>query len=213
MVPGLVSIPCLEWIYTRSVESLLRLRIPPGSACCVIDSTMPVPAKRNELVDRLLSNGGLAWLLMLDSDMTPEPDIIERLWELDADIASPLYFQRVAPHECVCGTLQEGNQFSFADLDDMDGPLQCDWVGAGCMLVRRHVFERMRFPWFYYDAGMRQSIFAEDMVFCRDAGRAGFRIVVDPSIVVGHVSARAVTGDDYRIYHRPVDAGVPEQEQ
>ncbi len=92
------------------------------------------------------------------------------------------------------------------------GRHECDAIGTGCMLVPISVFRKMPFPWFYYKYSMLSdgqekyatikvgnkylARWSEDMVFCYNAKRAGFKVYVDTDVVSLHLTSMAVGVDE-----------------
>jgi len=89
--------------------------------------------------------------------------------------------------------------FRFMSIDDLKpydkGTLiEVAYTGMGFMLVRKGVFEKVGYPWFKpiwekipLDNGINVVDFtSEDVGFCRTATEKGIKIMVDPSIIVGH---------------------------
>jgi len=70
-----------------------------------------------------------------------------------------------------------------------------DWVGAGALLVRRPVLEKMApGPWFWPD----ETGDGEDITFCLKARAAGFRVYCDGRAQVGHLqTAPVMPGGDF----------------
>jgi GT2 family glycosyltransferase len=60
--------------------------------------------------------------------------------------------------------------------------IEVDAVGTGIMLIRKKVFKELPEPWFYF-----KNDFSEDIMFCKEAKKAGYKIYVDTTLSVGHV--------------------------
>ena len=72
-------------------------------------------------------------------------------------------------------------------------PFTVDYAGFGWLLIKHGVFEDegIKYPWFapkmqIFESGAVQDMCGEDVSFCLDAKEAGFRIMCDPRIRVGH---------------------------
>ena len=57
--------------------------------------------------------------------------------------------------------------------------------------------KEMKYPWFapkmqVFESGAVQDMCGEDVSFCLDAKAAGFRIMCDPRIRVGHEKTRVI---------------------
>ena len=69
-----------------------------------------------------------------------------------------------------------------------------DYVGAGCLLIERRVFEKVKRPWFQAINTARRHL-PEDFFFCEQARRAGFKIWLDPSVLPLHIEPMGVGTD------------------
>ena len=68
--------------------------------------------------------------------------------------------------------------------------------GMGFMLIKKGVFEKVKYPWFCQlkkQIGDLEDYCSEDVAFCHLAKEAGFKIYVDPEIIVGHEKMRILT--------------------
>lgn len=82
------------------------------------------------------------------------------------------------------------NSETLETMEKRKKPFSCDYVGFGFVLVAKGVFENMVYPVFgpklqVYDNGI-QDFCGEDVGFCLDAKDLGIKIMVDPSVRVGH---------------------------
>jgi hypothetical protein len=190
--PGVVVVPCGATIHTATMLAVLGLDLPTGSTRRFItDATTPA-TKRNLAVGELLANPRLSWAFFVDSDMTPPADTVLRLLQTDLDVVGAMCAGRVrgeAPK--ASGGFRYAFEFGSDDGCNIALPpeayrsvISCDWVGAGALLVRRRVLQRMApGPWFFPDSTGEN----EDMVFCKRARAAGFPVHVDGRVLVPHL--------------------------
>ena len=135
-------------------------------------------SKRNQAIKWGLADPSMEWFFFLDSDMTPEPKTLRRLLSLNAPIAGALCYGRVPPFSPMVNLLQE-------EVDLKSGPFEVATTGGAALLVRREVLEALSpGPYFPYD---RDQPDGEDGNFCKLARAAGFPILIDPDVHVGHV--------------------------
>lgn len=139
-------------------------------------------------------------LLFLDSDMTPPPDGLQKLVEVEGDIVCGLFTNRTFDSRggiklTVCVNDGAGaykpldlKARSFEELEAL-GAVDVDACGMAFTLIRREVFEKVPEPWFdfFFDRENKKFLGGEDFNFCRNAQKAGFKIQCRPSCVVGHV--------------------------
>lgn len=106
---------------------------------------------RNSLVDNAFGE----WLFMLDCDHQFDPDILARLLRImnkyDLPVVCGLYQFREEPHPAVLFTHgpRPEKPFELIDFNIKDFPrdkeiMQIASAGAGCLLVKTSVFERIK---------------------------------------------------------------------
>lgn len=194
--PGLVGIPAMSWLWTASAEAFisLRLNLPPGSKLAIRYGTGSAAANRNWLVERFLESPQFKWLLFVDADMTPPALTALHLLDRGVDVVSAICYQRMEPF-----------RGAWMDMDgaapiprDSTGIHEVACVGAACLLVRRPVLEAIPCPWFEHPVpGL-----GEDVLFCKKAIQAGWKIFVDAGICAGHMQAIPVGQDEAESFQR-----------
>lgn len=150
----------------------------------------PVACARNAAVSAFMG-GAWSHLLFIDDDVIAPPDALTRMLALDSDIA-------VGVVPIVGGESIVGNVWRKENASDGQfwsgyvqlwptGVFECDMAGTGCMLIKRHVFDRIGYPWFRWmeDPGSRRMV-GEDLDFCQRAKNVGLRIVCDGAVRCGH---------------------------
>jgi len=168
----------------------------------LFNRAFPLDLNRNRLV-RAAQDLGADLILFLDADMVFPQDLIPRLiqglakTEAKTGILSALYFKKAAPHQPVPSwkNVAADEQLMNPIRYGPDRrPVACDVVGMGAALVRREVFEAIPPPWFEYERYQKtgEATVTEDVTFCRKVKAAGFEILVDPSLICGHLSWRAI---------------------
>ncbi|MCK9243666.1 MAG: glycosyltransferase [Candidatus Marinimicrobia bacterium] len=148
----------------------------------------PVDFNRNSLIRLFLSRKEFDYLLLIDSDIEPPLDCIERLLALDCPLASGCY--PVWMHRGLRWALMNKDsdrRYRLLErLPSLTEPFEVDAGGAGCLLIRRDVFEKVKWPWFKwieFEDGTQES---EDVHFFRKCNEAGLRVKVDPKIICNH---------------------------
>ena len=144
--------------------------------------------------------GGMDYIYMIDDDMMCPIDMFERLYAHQKDIIAPLAFSRYGPHKPVMYTLKTGydvflRQNWYVNLPVTNYPknqlVQCDAVGFGAVLIKTSILKDLPKPWFMTTSGA-----GEDIHFCHSAGKAGFKIFMDTSIKLGHLSSPAIITEE-----------------
>lgn len=187
----------------------LRNLIIPGGIQPL--SGMPFDHARNQGA-QLTLNHGCEWMFFLDSDVIPPRDAIIRLINRRQPIISGLYARRSPP--CGLPVMMRGGQWI---TDYTPGSIvEAEVVGAGCLLIHRTVLEKLAQkplhparPWFEWRVDMQHLLppgeaMSEDYVFCLQARRMGYRILVDTSIVCRHAGFSQATPGKFE----PLDVSV-----
>lgn len=165
-------------------------------------------AARNRIAKRLM-DGGHDLLLMVDSDVIVPRDALANLQSHDRECVSGFYLHRGPSNEpngrtCACRLRKPDGELYY------DYPLESEYTteelagmrergehlveihggGMGCVLVRREVFERLKYPWFDwvdYDDGRTLS---EDLFFCERLRKASIGRYLDTRVACGHIFKR-----------------------
>lgn len=192
----------------RTVTAWARLETGP-----VLDKA------RNDLAERFLQSNA-DWMLMVDSDMTFQPDLLDRLLERadpeERPIVAPLCYSVNQDGPFPVIFRRKANTYTMYGNPPLDEFIQVDGVGTGCVLIHRNALERitgMGWPGRWFDHLMLgEHPLGEDVSFCLRARAAGVPIWVDTGLPVGHVKWRAPVDRDtfvrFRADHRFVITGT-----
>lgn len=137
------------------------------------------------------------YIMWIDSDIIFKPKDFFDLLKRGKDISSGLYLMEGGKnYACVENWDEEffkqHGHFNFLSPKDIaikPAPFPVNYVGMGWMLVKKGVFEKIKYPWFEpirKKIGDYTDFTMEDVAFCHKAQDSGFKIIVDPSIIVGH---------------------------
>lgn len=140
------------------------------------DSVADLPTKRDILANQALSQDA-DYLLWLDSDMSFNADLFDRLLKHDKDIVSGVYVDR---YGVVINKLV-GQKPIPIDMLRQDKLIDTESTGFGCILIKAEVFKRLKKPWFKWSHGR-----CEDWNFCIKARKSGFKVWTDPTVFVSH---------------------------
>jgi len=164
---------------------------------------MHVSFARDEFARKALEIGA-DWILFYDDDQYIPRKMFQALMRHGDkyDIIVPLIFQRVHPYKPVVYTVNyswtkdektgdsvfKGKTEHIMDYP-INHPFEVDAAGTGVMLVRTEVFKKVPEPWFFSNTSL-----GEDIWFCLQAKKLGFKILCDPRIKVGHLgNPRVIT--------------------
>lgn len=184
---------------------------------------------RHQMVEKFLFNDLYAnseWLLMVDADMTFEPDLVSRLME-EADhdevpILGGLAFAGGHAGGRAYPTIYEEYTDDDGDVgvrpvDDYprNRLVKCGATGGGCLLVHRTVYQRMArpypngyatwkdgrknpYPWFVEgQTDPKGRPLGEDVVFCRKARGMGIPTHVHTGVKLGHVKTYILNEEEW----------------
>jgi len=144
---------------------------------------------RNSLAQMTLDEG-YDYLWFMDDDHAFAPGILKKLLSHGVHLCNPLCTTRVAPFPLVTYTHKVGPNTYLPPLMNgvpEEGLIELEAAGCAGMLIHRQVLEAVERPWFEYT---NQS---EDIVFCRKAKVAGFKLYADLGARVGHITTAVIS--------------------
>lgn len=199
----LIAVPCMDQVATQFCQSLVMLN-KVGECYVSFQVSSLIYTSRDQLSKKAIKSG-VDYILWLDSDMTFEPDTLERmLAEIKPEtILTGLYFRRVAPfHPVLFDKLEvKEDGCEWSDFENIpDKPFEVGGCGFGCVLmpIEAIVSVSLNFKQLFTPVhGM-----GEDLAFCWRARQSGFKIICDPSISLGHVGHTVVNRDFYDTYQK-----------
>lgn len=194
----LIAIPCGDQLEANFVECLLNLRPVGETEIKLLKGTLVYDA-RNQLTQYALEKGGCDFVLWLDSDMTFEPDLLERLMEdIDGKQAvTGLCFGRRPPFKpCIyksirvekegLGVMPHADNWYDYPRDQL---FEVEGFGFACVLMRMDMLDAMSvygIP-FFPVAGL-----GEDLSFCWRARQLDIRLWCDSRLKIGHIMRLSV---------------------
>ncbi|HDY66398.1 MAG TPA: hypothetical protein ENH85_01255 [Candidatus Scalindua sp.] len=146
----------------------------------------PISNNRNKIVQDFLLKKEFDYLLMIDGDIIPPPNVLN-LADFQKDIISPVCFiyqkSVVAPLTLKMG--KEG-QYTVAEFKGYEGLIEVDAVGTGCMMLSRKVLEEIPAPFadVFDEHGVRK--FGLDLAFCRKAKAKGYKVFCHLDYIAKH---------------------------
>ena len=189
-----ICIPLLDRVHSDFMLSFIGVlseNLPKYDLRLVFSKRFPLDAARNELVEKaLLDDPDYLWFI--DSDMIIPPGALDALIKSDKDIVSALYYQRKPPFRPVVCMMKDG-KYRMLDMVKLNSIFEVDIVGFGCVLVRKGVVEKMKSSnhGIYFDfknkGGDVTEQLNEDMVFCENARKLGFKVFLDSRVICKHI--------------------------
>jgi len=198
---GVRGLEDFHWAWTQMLQYNADYLVAPGERIHYTMASVTYHSyARNHLVDHMQGD----WLLMLDTDHTFEPDLAARLLarmiEHQVDVLTGLYCSRHPPYHPVLMT-RVGDQVQW--LGDWDRHpahptllMPIGSAGAGCLLVHRRVFDRIRADLNENPFEIRKC-FSEDNSFFDRLHQLGIPAYCCPAIEAPHLRTVPVRLADY----------------
>lgn len=147
----------------------------------------PITNNRNTIVQKFLARKEYDYLMMIDSDIVPPPNIL-KLLDFQKDIITPLMFvmQKGQMLPLYLKMALDG-QYDFSrDYIKKDGIQEVDATGTGCIILSRKVLEAVKHPFRneYDSDGIKRL--GNDLSFCKRAKELGFKIHIHLDYIAGH---------------------------
>lgn len=194
----LIAVPCMDYLEADFVSSLLDLR-KVGECDTVLLKSSLVYDARNQAAEKAIAEG-YDYVLWIDSDMTFDPDLMERMFESigDKNYLTALCFSRRPPfkpciykeitvkHEGV-GLLPTAENWYDYPRDTLT---EIAASGFACVLQKVEMLDVMLTTYgvpFFPIAGL-----GEDLSFCYRAAQIDYKMYADTSIKVGHIMRMSV---------------------
>lgn len=140
---------------------------------------------RNEIVREALKIGA-HYVLFLDDDMVPPPDLFLRLFSHNVPVVSALAFKRRVPYDpCIFqfGTDPKAGELGALPLHGLvrRGLRKVDATGFGAVLISTEIFKKIPDPWF------ELGKFGEDLDFCVKCFDHDIPVFCDTDLIIQHI--------------------------
>ena len=157
----------------------IRLSYPNGKPIC---------NNRNTIVQKFLATKSADYLMMIDSDIVPPPNILN-IVDFKKDIITLLMF--VQQKGMIIPLFLKRNKDGVYDAGDYlnkSGLQEADATGTGCIVISRKVLETIKHPFEnVYDADGVKTL-GNDLSFCQRAKKEGFGVWVHLDYICGHIA-------------------------
>lgn len=133
------------WAWGQMIQYNTEYLCAPGEYVHYDKATVSFHSfARNSLTERFLGD----WLLMMDTDHAPDPDLAVRLVSLlhraEVDVIAGVYCHRAGPRSPVLYQWGDDGLQPIADWDRSAKLVQVGSAGAGALLVKRSAYDRIR---------------------------------------------------------------------
>lgn len=140
------------------------------------------------------------YMMWIDSDMVFSPENFEELLDMDKDIASGIYkmasqIQYATVEHWDKAHYEKFGSFEFLTDDILSKKKEkifpVEYTGFGWILIKKGVVESMEYPWFRpewdsFANGKIVEFCSEDVGFCQNAIKRGYKIHINTAIRIGH---------------------------
>ena len=195
----IVVAAALQPRYYEFQMSLENLQVPAGTKL-LIERSCDITQNFNKGIQQM--QGEWAWFL--GDDHSFGHDLLLKFLDHKVDVVVPITPCKVipwmpcimhGPQDKTLGFWQE--DMLLYDWDELSGkglmPLpKGDFIGQAGMLVRKHVLDKLGYPWFksgQLDPGRLQ----EDMMFCHELQELGYTVNIDQDVIFDHYFYTSVT--------------------
>ena len=165
----------------------------------------PIDVIRNNLVKQVLRSD-CTHLLMMDTDQVYPTDVIWKLMSRKQPIVAAKVHRRYPIFDPIMYRGELGKYTSVPDEEWKEKDLiEVDATGTGCVLFDMEVFQKIPYPWFktqYKDNNEEVIKYGEDIGFYLKAKEAGYKVYVDSSIKIGHLSLLEITEETYFLFKK-----------
>lgn len=217
----LLAVPCSTLVHADFMFSLFKLKLSNEFVFTYLKDGLVYDSRNKFAADAI--NGGYDRLIMIDSDMIFEPDIIYRFSEdMDTDIeyVAGIFTQRHLPaRPCVYKKLvygpDENGVLQHDAVHYLDYPkdtlFEAEATGFGAVMISvqliRRVWDRFGLPFFPLPG------LGEDLTFCLRAREVGAKVYCDSRIKVGHCGQFCYGEATFQAYHDHSDIIVEQEEK
>lgn len=188
-MPVAWGLPLDELMFSKWFVNFLSLPMMPWDINLIAQSTY-LPDARNIIHRNFLEGCDAQWLVMLDSDVMPPPNFLEKLLSYKLPMVGGWYRRKGAENDPVVydfqGMGENGRMVWTARKEPGKGLEKVDGAGAGCWLMHRKVAEAIGTePYDMLRGG-------EDLDLCLKVTQAGFDIHIDWDIACAHAGVMYV---------------------
>jgi len=194
----LIGVPCTDYIDSRHYESAVRFALRNGGKYemdVLVNSGALIYASRDYIAAMAVNSGADA-VLWFDSDVTFEPDILDKLVADKKDCVTGLYFRRRPPYspviysKIVLGMGEDKVSETYEDYPQ-DKLFEVDACGMGGCLTSTAMLKKI-----FDENGTcfaPYKTYGEDISFGIRARKLGYKLWCDSRIKMGHVAYNIVT--------------------
>lgn len=130
------------------------------------------------------------YVLMVDSDMILPAHTLTKMLTDPKAVCLGCYPRKNTKKEIFelfkLGQRDYKNTFNYKEITSLNGKVEIKGGGFGCALIDVEVFEHLPHPFFKYVEYESGATLSEDLYFCSNVSRAGYKVYADTDVVCGH---------------------------
>lgn len=195
-VSVLVSIPTKEWIHAATMGWVLNAiqdatKVGYVMGVHILCSPYPLEHQRNNQIFDFLSGDDYTHLFLLDSDNVPQRGTVEKFLDYDLDVVHAVGAAFIDGKQIITAGWETKKPNIYFRLgsnhENAKGLQKVDGVGASGVLIKRHVLEALKYPYFKVKYNKKGDlVLGEDYYFCKQIKKAGFDIWADFDMQMQH---------------------------
>lgn len=194
-------VPTRGFIHARVVQSWLGIFSPMNQKFTRLFIVgMEVGAAYHAAIEQILAHPELSkwkYVLFLEEDNMPPPDGLLKLYEnMDKyDVIGGLYWTKGEGGKPMCYGRPDTFPINFAPfMPQPETVTPCYGVGMGFTLAKLEIFKNPAHPKPYFETVQKyqngQSVgYTQDLYWCQEINKLGYRCAVDSRVKVGHYDA------------------------
>lgn len=198
-------VPCHTGIPPKIVQSWRSMMTPMNQQFVMIMAeNMEVGDAYSHTIEMILQNPVLSkfkYILTMEHDNAPPPDGLLKLYEnMDKyDGIGGLYFIKGPGGQPMCYGKPESMNF-IPFLPEPETVTPCRGIAMGFSLFKMDIFKNPKLPKPFfetkqsYDPIEGAQAYTQDLKFCENAGKLGYKFAVDSRVRVGHYDYEGKTG-------------------
>ena len=192
-------VPCVSGIPPKIVQAWRGMMVPMNQKFIMIMMEhMEVGAAYSQTIEMIINHPEFTkwpYILTMEHDNAPPPDGLLKLYESmdDYDGVGGLYFTKGDGGQPMCYGRADVNPVNFIPFSPADNTITpCRGIAMGFSLYKTEMFKDKRLPRPLFETrqsyieGVGAQSYTQDLKFCEEAGRLGYKFAIDSRVRVGH---------------------------
>ncbi len=180
-----IAIPNMGWLHAGLASRIVAWTRDLGAYVICPERMRPTSYARNWCAEKFLKSNK-SHLLFVDADTLPPIDAPQRLLAARRPVVSAVVYQMKLDLDGVVKPVPMVARQEVGGFVPVSGCglVEINACGFGCVLIERHVFSQIEFPWFEDHPWGEER--GQDFDFCRKARKAGVPLWAYLDVVCRH---------------------------